>query len=148
MVGLLDIAPAVKFVTVRGSEVSVPGISAQGIVSLLSRFPELRRMFTGNEVKPEALMKAGGPMFHAVLAAGCGYVDDEKAEKFAADLDASTQLDLVTAIVEVTMPGGFGPFVEKLLRLKVVAGVPDDDGQPDASPATAPDTRSPSPSSD
>jgi hypothetical protein len=141
MVGLLDIAPAVETVIVRGSKVPVPGVSAAGIANLLGRFPELRRMFTGNEVKVEALQEVGGALVAAIIAAGTGTPGNEEAEKVAAALSVDEQADLLEAILKATMPGGVGPFVEKLERIGAVLN------RSAESPATPPATKSPKESS-
>ena len=47
MAGLLDIADIVETVTINGTRVDVPGISAEGIAHLLNRFPEIRAAVTG-----------------------------------------------------------------------------------------------------
>lgn len=137
MVGLLDIAPAVKSVTVRGNMVPVPGVSAAGIANLLGRFPELRRMFTGNEVKVDALQAIGGALVAAIIAAGTGTPGDEKAEAIAASLSVDEQADLLEAILLATMPGGVGPFVQKLERIGGILNrdtVPKPKGQDTKSP--------------
>lgn len=117
MVGLLDIAPAVETVDVRGSKVSIYGVSAKGIAHLLGRFPELRMLMSGKEVAIEQLMTMGGDAVAAIIAAGCGYPGDEKAEVMAGSLPIETQADLLAGILKLTMPRGVGPFVEKLARL-------------------------------
>jgi hypothetical protein len=137
MVGLLDIAPAAKSVTVRGSQVQVPGVSAEGIAHLLGRFPELRRMFAGGEVNLGGLQAIGGELVAAILAAGTGTPGNAEAEKMAAGLGVDEQADLLEAILLATMPGGVGPFVEKVER---IAGLLNRDT---ASTPAAPVTKSP-----
>ena len=141
MVGLVDIAPAVERVTIRGQEVEVTGISAAGVASLLARFPELRRMFSGRDVPFEKLLTMGGEIVSAIIAAGTGASGDEAAEAAAGRLSIDEQADLLAAIVQATLPKGVGPFVEKLAALGADVGVQDADAR---SPA-APDTRSPRP---
>jgi hypothetical protein len=135
MVGLIDIAPAVETVNIGGKQVSVPGISAKGIAHLLARFPELRKMMSRVEVSEERLFEIGGDVIGAIIAAGCGYPGDEKAEAMATNLPAQTQADLLAKILKVTMPDGIGPFVEKLMALGMVVGVQE-------ASSTAPDTTS------
>ena len=53
MVGLIDIAPSVETVDVQGTSVAVHGVSAKGVAHLLGRFPELRKLMTGQEVDAE-----------------------------------------------------------------------------------------------
>jgi hypothetical protein len=138
MVGLIDIAPRTETVDVQGVEVAVHGISAKGLAYLLGRFPELRQLMTGQAVDIEQLMSVGGDAVAAIIAAGCGYPGDEKAEAVAATLALDAQADLLAAIVRLTLPAGLGPFVEKLTALGGIL---------DAAPsATAPVSNSPKPS--
>jgi hypothetical protein len=95
----------------------VHGISAKGLAHLLGRFPELRKLRTGQEVEIEQLMVMGGDAVAAIIAAGCGYPGDHDAENVAATLAIETQVDLLGAVLRLTLPGGFGPFVEKLSAL-------------------------------
>ncbi len=73
MLGLIDIAPAVATVAVQNASVAVHGISATGLAHLLNRFPELRKLMTGQEVETDQLMAIGGDAVAAIIAAGCGY---------------------------------------------------------------------------
>jgi hypothetical protein len=117
MVGLIDIAPSVETIDVQGTSVAVHGISAKGLAHLLSRFPELRKLMSGHEVEIEQLMAMGGEAVAAIIAAGCGYPGDPAAENVAARLTLEAQVDLLSGILRLTLPGGFGPFVEKLTAL-------------------------------
>lgn len=115
MVGLLDIAPSTRTVRVEGNDVAVYGVSAQGIAYLLQRFPALREMIgKGSMPSPEQIVEMVPDAIAAVIAAGTGYPNNTEAEAVAAKLSADTQLDLLKTIIELTMPKGVGPFVEKL----------------------------------
>jgi hypothetical protein len=59
----------------------------------------------------------GGDAVAAIIAAGCGYPADDKAESVAAKLSLDAQADLLTVILRLTLPKGVGPFVEKLTAL-------------------------------
>jgi len=122
MVGLVDIAPVTGTVTVRGQDITVTGVSARGVASLLARFPELRALMTGREVALDDLLKLGGDVVCAIIAAGTGSPGDEGAEKAADNLSLEEQADVLGTIVELTMPRGLGPLVERLSRLGLVAG--------------------------
>ncbi len=76
MVGLIDIAPATEIVQAQGKPVTVNGVSAKGLAHLLARFPELRRLMTGQEVQADQLLALGGDAVAAIIAAGCGYPGD------------------------------------------------------------------------
>lgn len=121
MVGLVDIAPVTSTVLVRGQEVTVTGVSARGIALLLARFPELRALMTGREVALDELLKLGGDVVAAIIAAGTGTPGDAQAEAAADNLTLEEQADLIAAIVELTMPRGLGPLVDRLSRLGLLA---------------------------
>lgn len=139
MVSLVDLAPARESVSVAGAPIEVHGISASGLAYLLGRFPDLRKLMTGMEVDTPQLLAIGGEAVAAIIAAGCGYPGDEKAEAVAAKLSLDNQADFLTAILRLTLPKGIGPFVSKLTAL---SGLLDVDAQSD----TAPGTTSPKPS--
>jgi hypothetical protein len=75
----------------------------------------------------------------AIIAAGCGYPGDDKAEAIAAKLPLDSQTDFLAAILRLTLPKGIGPFVNKLTAL---SGLLDVDARSD----TAQGTTSPKPS--
>ena len=122
MVGLVDIAPVTSTILVRGQDITITGVSARGIALLLARFPELRAVITGREVAMDDLLKLGGDVIAAIIAAGTGVPGDAQAEAAADNLTLEEQADLLGAIVELTMPRGLGPLVEKLSRLGLLAG--------------------------
>jgi len=117
MASLLDIAPAAKTVPVLGVQIEVMGVSTKGIVTLMTRFPQLADMLGGKDVDVPGLMALSGDIVPAIIAAGCGHPGDEQHEAAASRLPIEAQADLIGAILEVTMPGGFGPFVDRLTRL-------------------------------
>jgi hypothetical protein len=47
MVSLLDIADVQRTIPLRGVDVEVQGISAEGIAVLINRFPEIRSLLAG-----------------------------------------------------------------------------------------------------
>jgi hypothetical protein len=130
MTGLMDIVPSIKSVPIQGTPVTVPGVSATGIASLLGRFPELKNLMNGKDAKftAESLMTSAPTAIAAILAAGTGAPGNPKAEEIAAGLPLNDQLLLLEAIMEVTMPGGLVPFVERLTKLMAGAGAPSADG--------------------
>ena len=115
MASLTDIAPSAKEVKVRGVNVSVTGVSIQGIALLLSRFPALKKVISGMDLKvtPEGLLSTVPEAVAAIIAAGTGHPGDADHEAIAAGLTLGEQVDMLEAIVEATLPGGVGPFVEK-----------------------------------
>jgi len=142
MVSLLDIADQQKTVTIRDKDVAVFGISAQDIVYLFGKFPELRLLMSGKQadLTPETLLKLAPGAVAAAIAAGTGSAGDENAEAVAARLGLGEQLDLLAAIFELTFPQGVGPFVAKLDALGLLKSADDASGW-------AQDMSSPAPSS-
>lgn len=135
MVGLIDIAPRTENTDVQGAPVAVHGISAKGVAYLLGRFPELRKLMSGQQVETDALMNIGGDAVAAIIAAGCGYPGDEQAEDVAGKLAIDAQADLLAAIMRLTLPAGLGPFVEKLTALGgILDAAPSDTVQASSSP--------------
>jgi hypothetical protein len=127
MVGLLDIAPLSKTVKIQNAEIKVTGVSARGIAFLIGRFPEVKALFAekSEPITPERLMQLAPEALAAVLACGCGYVEGEgakKAEEVISNLSAGDQLELLSAVLELTMPQGAGPFVEKLTAMVAAVG--------------------------
>ena len=141
MVSLLDIADQQKTVTIRDKDVAVFGISAQDIVYLFGKFPELRLLMSGKQadLTPETLLKLAPGAVAAAIAAGTGSAGDEQAEAVAARLGLGEQLDLLAAIFELTFPQGVGPFVAKLDALGLLKSA-------DGASGWAQDTKSPEPS--
>lgn len=125
MPGLLDVVALKRSVNVNGTAVAVPGISAYGIAVLLDRFPDLRRVLTGQKVDMNAawLMENVPDAVAAVIAAGTGYPGEAEAEAIAASLSLEPQTELIEAIMEVTLPKGVGPFVERLKAMAEKVGV-------------------------
>ena len=142
MVGLLDIAPSAAKAVIRGQDIPTPGISAKGILHLLTRFPALVRLMRPGVKSEEivgAIMTVGGDLVPAVIAAGLGLPGDEDQEQAAAGLALEEQFDLIAAIVKATIPNGPRPFVDKLEAMGLIKR-----GDPSA---TDPATKSPTPSS-
>jgi hypothetical protein len=121
MPGLLDAAPA----TFDVAGVQGPGVSSAGIAYLLATYPELRMYVTGVPValNVDTIIKLAPNVICDIIACGCGYVPGEtdetkelfaRARQKAASLNADVQLDMIDAILKITMPGGVGPFAEKI----------------------------------
>ncbi len=123
MPSLLDIVELTETVEIGQTKLDVYPISARGIADLLGRFPALRMMITGYNAEPEDLMKAAPDAIAAIIAMG---VRDERPEMLqaAGNLSAELQLDLLAAIMRLTMPSGLGPFVEKFGRIMDGAAQP------------------------
>jgi hypothetical protein len=142
MPGLLDIASAPSRVVVRGTQIDVFGVSAEGIAYLLTNFPEIKAMFSGKEISldPKTLATRFPKALAAIIASGTGQTGSSKAEAVAASLAVDEQAELLTKILELTFPRGVGPFVEAIQRLAGTVGAVSDVGSKEQ------DSTSPSPS--
>jgi hypothetical protein len=122
MTSLLDIAPSGRQITIRDKTLTIKGISAQGVVYLLNRFPLVRQIMTGHNVEDlsvETFMVLAPEAVNATIACGFGFVgtnpvEQEKAEEIAASFGIDEQVYALTQIMEVTLPRGIGPFVDMI----------------------------------
>jgi hypothetical protein len=125
MGSLLDIAPVTKTVEIRGTEIAVSGLTAADFAVLLTEHPNIRAVLDG------ALSKGGGkfdakhlltemPMAAAEVIAR-GVADKSAGHKAllasAKAMMAYDQARLLSAIFEVTMPDGIGPFADAVVSL-------------------------------
>ncbi len=138
MTSLLDIANKATFV----HGVQVNGISVRTIVDLLQNFPDLQRVIAGRSVSGESLFEIVPAAIPHIIAAGVGQAGNAEFIAHAENLGLEIQIDFITEIVALTMPGGVGPFMEKLNKvlgnhLGVAAASPE-----------APATKSQKPSKD
>jgi hypothetical protein len=136
MVGLLNIGKLSRSVPVRGVDVEVTGISAKAFLELLDRFKELQAAMSGQKmaVTGADIMKLAPEVIAAIIAAGVGCPNDKEQEDKVLELLPGEQLDLILAIVEVSLGSDIGPFKERLGRLGI------DFSQ---NPGTVPDMKSP-----
>lgn len=142
MPGLLDIAAAPSRVAVRGTQIDVFGVSAEGIAYLLANFPEVKALMSGKELSFDAQMLAtkAPKAIAAIIACGTGQVGNAQAEAVAASLSVDEQAELLSTIFAMTFPRGVGPFAEAIQRLAGTIGAGSDAG------SKAPASTSPQPS--
>jgi hypothetical protein len=141
MVSLLDIVDQQKTVPIRGKDIPVSGVSAEGVAYLLGAFPELRQMMAGgakaSEVTVDHIMKIAPRAVAAAIAAGTGAPGDAKVEEAAGKLSVGEQVELLAAIFDLTFPQGIDPFVARLEAFGLVGG-PAASGKVPATPSPAP----------
>jgi hypothetical protein len=119
---LFDIADFGEEVPIGdGRKLKVKGISAQGCVLLLMRFPQLQKWFSGQSVPVADTFIQAPDMVAAVIAAGTGAPGDTDAEDIAASLPVEVQTDVVEAVFRQSFRSGFGPFVKRVLALYAAA---------------------------
>ena len=120
MADLLDIAPstAVDIVKIDGLRIKVRGISVDAIAAIVSRFPALKSLASGDGGDIVSRLVAGcGAAVGSIIAAGCGHFGEEEYEQRAASLLPEQQIKFVRAIFGLTFPNGIGSFVEELSGL-------------------------------
>jgi hypothetical protein len=119
MPSLLDIGDLTETVEFRGKKVEVQGISAQGLLVLLQKFPELRVVMTSgaDAAVIETLTTKLPEAIVSVIAAGCGLPGDERAEAMARKISVGEQIDALRKIWNLTFPRGIANFIEALEAL-------------------------------
>jgi hypothetical protein len=139
---LIDIGGAQEQVPVRGMNLNITGVSARGAISLIQRFPDMQKWFSGGGLTAAEMIVAGPDVIAAIIAAGTGHLNDEAHEKVADELPVEVQLDILEAIGRVTFKSGFGPFVKRIVALSnAVASVnygkgPDTNLRPASKPSS------------
>lgn len=122
MAGLLDIAPLAETVAIRGTAVSVTGLSACDIAALMARFPVLAEAIGGRAVTVDRLVAMAPDAIADIIAAGTGAGGNDAAIAMARSLLPEEAADLLEAIIRVTLPRGVGPLVERLGALGASLG--------------------------
>jgi hypothetical protein len=125
MIDLLDIAPstAVDIVKLGEDRIKVYGITISTMASIISQFPDLKKLASGGGDDSIALLISGcGAAIGPIIAAGCGHHGDEKYEQAAARLQPAYQLKLLRAILGLTFPNGIGSFVTEMTELMGAVG--------------------------
>jgi hypothetical protein len=121
MADLLDIAPTTACQAVKingGMRFVVHGLNAPAIASIVSRFPELAVLLAGGGTNLGwHLIKHFGSAIGPIIAAGCGYLEDEEREKRVGNLLIEDQLKLIVAIIGLTFPNGLSPVIEAIMKL-------------------------------
>lgn len=109
--------PAAVNVPVDGGEVSVRGLSNRVVFKILAVHPELAAVVSGGGVDFVRAMSMAPDACLALMAAGAGVAGDADKESALDALPMESQLDVLSAIVRRTCPGGVGPFVSRLLAM-------------------------------
>ena len=104
----------------KPQKLKVRGISAQGVLLLLMRFPELQKWLSGQSLKLADTFIQAPDTIAAVIAAGTGAPGDTDSEDIAALLPVEVQTDVLEAVYRQTFRNGFGPFVKRVLALYAV----------------------------
>jgi hypothetical protein len=120
MSDLLDIAPSTSVEVVKiagGRRLTVRGLRGNDIAAIAARFPNLLGLFAAAGENVVLLLSSFGVAIGPVIAAGCGHLGDEKAERTANSLLVEDQLKLIKAIFWLTFPNGLSSFMEVMASL-------------------------------
>jgi len=130
MTSLLDIAPLTETVSVGGKDVDVYGLSAEGLVNLIARFPEVRQLLGGGKrgagLGVEEVLDLGGKVVASIIAAGCGLPGNKEAEVIASRMGLDAQADFIGKIMKLTLPNGLAPLVAKLTAIGAIVEIEDE----------------------
>jgi hypothetical protein len=124
MASLLDIADSTAVEAVRvngGTRLVVRGLNGNAVASIAARYPKVITMFIGGmsaeDVGPQ-LIGQFGEALGPIIAAGCGQLANEDAERRANNLILEDQIKLVAAIWRLSFPNGWQAFVKELNALR------------------------------
>lgn len=144
MVSLVDIGPATGEATIfRGDkEIKIPvnGLTAEDIAHLFMRFPELRKLVTGNaDADVIGIIATSFPhLLGELVAAVTGNMGNDAEVEAARKLGVGEQWAILERAMSITFPQGAKNFLDGLFVLAEQAG---------AGRGWAPGTISPAPSS-
>src|SRR5260221_490370 len=116
---LSDIAGMSEDVPVGGSYITVHGISAKTVATIIQRFPKLASMLGG--FRASDFVEAAPDAVAAIIAAAVDHrrsniaTFDAEAEENAGNVPVEVQYDLLEAIGRLTFKNGFGPFVKRVM---------------------------------
>jgi hypothetical protein len=116
MADIFDLAPLSETVTIRNIAVEVSGLALGDFLRLAKRFPQIITKLKGGVVTEGDWFDIGAEAVGAAIAAGCGRLGDDAAEKLFSRLVMGEQAALLAPIIALTMPDGPGPLVQALTK--------------------------------
>jgi len=120
MVSLIDIANSKTTVPLRGQDVEVTGLTADHIGTILSVFPEVRRLLTGNtdaEIITSLISRMPEAVALMIAAGTCGDPLNDKFIAVARGLAIGEQFTVLEAIVKQTFPQTLKSFLDGVAAL-------------------------------
>lgn len=115
---LRDIGLLTETVAVNDEKsVEVRGIAAADLIKLINRFPDMQKWMSGEVVNIRDILVNAPDAIAAIIAIGCGDGGDPEAEGVASMLPFEVQMDIIQVVGRLTFRSGFGPFVQRMLRL-------------------------------
>lgn len=102
--------------TIRGVDLEVTGISAEGLAVLRDQLEWLRDVVAvrGANIGFEDVRKIVPDVLASTVAAGCGRPGDPAAIRVARSLGVGEQWEIVEAILDVTFPQGADHFLRNI----------------------------------
>jgi len=119
MTSLLDIGPLTEEVEIRGTKITVQGLTAGHIFQLLSEFPDMRKMFeTSTDASPQSVMLQLAPdLIARIISVATGSPGDSAVEAKAKTMGAADQLAILSAVQRLSFKDGIGPFIDQISSL-------------------------------
>lgn len=120
MASLLDIGPLTEEVDIRGTKITVQGLTAGHIFQLFSEFPDMRKMFESStsEDSPQSVMLQLAPELIArIISIATGSPGDPAVEAKAKTMGAADQLEIISAVQRLSFKDGVGPFIDQVSAL-------------------------------
>lgn len=112
---LTDLAPMSEDVQVGTQSLTVSGISAKNGLAIITRFPKILGMISGERFDLAKFIDLAPDAVAAIIAAAAGQLGNAEAEAVAAGLGLEYQLDILEAVGGMTFKQGFAPFAERLM---------------------------------
>lgn len=121
MASILEVTASTRKVkTHKYGEVEVHGLSIEGIVYLLRDHPELMALFKDEgktDLAIEQIMSLGIEVGASFLAAGLGFPGNQDAIAKCKAMNAEDALEIGTAVLAESFPGGAMDFFQKVTLL-------------------------------
>jgi hypothetical protein len=119
MSSLLDIGPLTEEVEIRGTKITVQGLTAGHIFQLFSEYPDMRKLFeTSTDATPQSVMLQLAPdLIARIISIATGSPGDPAVEAKAKTMGAADQLAIISAVQRLSFKDGIGPFIDQISSL-------------------------------
>jgi hypothetical protein len=126
MVSFVDLLPAArrtKTISVLGVDVEVRSLKLREVAEIMWDFPEIRALMSERQVDAEVLLRIAPRAAATIIAAATGNAGKEAEIDAIGELAPGTQLALLFAALELSMPEGISPLLEAVARVFGIANV-------------------------
>lgn len=117
MASLLDIGPLTEEVEIRGTMVTVQGLTAGHLFKLFAEFPDMRKLFDSDEGGAMGMLDLAPDLFAKIIAIVTGSPNSKEVEAKAKTMGATEQLSILAAVQRLSFPKGIGPFIEQVNQM-------------------------------